>query len=278
MLKYSLFFALLISLMFISNSSSFASSVPDKVRTAIERDWQNQQQSISIFLNQEQPEQALHTDYNDKNVLGDGYAIYSLKNLATVQNDAYTANVLQFSGYVFNVEDQNGSKALAYAKQPPHYDTITHLASDPNFSDQSFKIPLEQAKQKIGYTSESKLINDEPHHIIALVTAKDGLEQLIFIEDSMLLNMKKFDIISFEEFMIKIRQADAIQAKFASNSTEPLSGAGVSYDRENTQKSSFITADWNIVSYSLIWKIGLIMIIIVATICYLTYCKSKHHR
>ncbi|MFD1886226.1 hypothetical protein [Paenibacillus wenxiniae] len=276
MLKVSLFSLMTILLMFISPLSILAASVPDEVRAAVERDLQNQQQSISILLNQEQSGQTIHTNRNTKNRLGDGYATYSLKNLATVQHDAYADDVLQFSGYVFIVEDQTGSRALAYAGQAPDYSTITQVASDPNFSDQSFKIPLEKAKQWIGYTSESKLIHDEPHHIVALVTPKDGLEQVIFVENSMLLNMQQFDIIPFKQFIIKIRQAEAEQAKFTTSSDEPLSGGSVSYIEAYTQQSSS-SAKQSMFPYFLFATLSVI-VIVVAVICYLIYHKRKQQR
>ncbi|WP_322903379.1 hypothetical protein [Paenibacillus campi] len=253
--------------------SIFASSVPESVRQSINNELQKQQQEINTFLNQDQ-QQATEKNHNQAYQLGDGYPVYIIKNATTVPNDAHSANALQFSGYLFIIEGEHGSKALAFAEQAPDYNTITQLSTEQHFADSNFKLPLEQAKKSIGYHSHSKLIYDPAHQVIALVTVKDRLEQVALVKNSTLNHMKQFEVLPFAKFMFNIRQAEAEQAKFVNDTHEPLSGGG-SDGGENRLSLSSSWTGLQMLPYLLFGGIAVTVIVVAGLLYYLIYRRRK---
>ncbi|WP_322903378.1 hypothetical protein [Paenibacillus campi] len=188
-----------ISFICLSLSVPADATTPENIKDALNKDlshWQQQMQTLTTHSKQATQTNTLSDDKTTSSYLGDGYAKYNINvsSYSASQNTYVSStnnSVLRFTGYVFLVEGKSGSTALAFADDPSDYKKITGLASSENFSDADFKIPMAKAKQFVGFNASSKLIYDEAHRIIALVTTTDQGEKVALLEASSPLGLKK---------------------------------------------------------------------------------------
>ncbi|WP_322923016.1 hypothetical protein [Paenibacillus campi] len=280
-----LLFATLIGLLTLP-LSVFASSVPEDVQ-------ENLQQNVSQWIPSLQRLTENSTTYNTQSLsdkeenqdhLGDGYAVYDIDLRRSATQSTYTAesdqDVLRFKGYMFIVEGQHGSKALAFAYSPPNYTEITRISSSENFSDADFKIPMAKAKQRIGFNATSKLLYDLAHQTIALVTTTDQGEHVALLQDSMLLGLKKYDVLSLHELIAKVRQVEAEQAQQASFTNEPTSGGGGGAVNSgggtgNVQAATEMFTSKLFTSQAFIWIVAGIIVVGLGIVYYVVYRKRK---
>lgn len=206
--------------------SVFASSIPSGIEGAIKEELKEQKTELDILTKNSKNNGIASKETDEKTELGDGYSVYMINTTNQVKNDVYDKsssldNFLQFNGYLFVVEGNNGSKAIAFADRAPDYDEITQFSTDTDFAEQ-----IEKAKSLIGYNKDSKVLYDGANQIVALITKKDGVQKVTLLKDSMLNNMKAFKIFSSEDFIAKIISSQEQRSKTTTISSEPVSGGG----------------------------------------------------
>lgn len=216
--------------------SAFASSIPSGIKESIQEDLQNQKKELDILTKNSKNNSITSNGTNEKTELGDGYSVYMINTSNQVKKDAYSESssldkFLQFNGYLFVVEGNNGSKAMAFADRAPDYNEITQFSTDTDFADQ-----IEKAKSLIGYNKGSKVIYDGANQIVALVTKKNDVQKVAVLKDSMLNNMNAFDVLSSEDFIAKIISSQEQRSKITTISSEPVSGGGTTNLPVNNEK------------------------------------------
>ncbi|WDF51388.1 hypothetical protein PQ460_02700 [Paenibacillus sp. KACC 21273] len=217
--------------------SAFASSIPSSIEGAIKEDLKNQKTELDILIKNSKNNSIVNKGTDQKTELGDGYSVYMINTANHVKNDVYNKsssldNFLQFNGYLFVIESNNRSKAIAFADRAPDYNEITQFSTDTDFANQ-----IKKAKSLIGYNKDSKVLYDGANQIVALVTKKDTVEKVALLKDSMLNNMNAFDVFNSEEFIAKIISSQEQRSKIAAISNEPVSGGGVTNLPINNESS-----------------------------------------
>ncbi len=271
-----------ILLILISPSSMSASPIPDSLNKSLNSDLQNQRQQIDILLNQDEPKHSLHTanETSTKYQLGDGYETYTIylpSNVASenLEFSSTDASLLRSVGYLFLIEKASLSVALAFTDNNSKNEEIIGVASSEDFSDADFKIPMEKAKQLVGFNSSSKLIYDEGHRTIALVAITDQGEKVAMLQDSSPLGLKRYDVLSFQELIEKVQHYEVEQSKMAYLNNEPTSGgAGGSSTGNGGAGNLQNLANTSTIS-PYIWSVSVIVLIGIGVLSYVIYRKRK---
>ncbi len=259
-----------------------ASSVPQDVEENLQQNLSTWIPSLQRLTNDqaETNKQGLAAKNEAEDHLGEGYAVYDIDLRNSVTKDTYPLSpedMLRFKGYMFTVEGQNGSKALAFAYSPPNYTEITRISSSEEFSDADFKIPMEKAKKLVGFNTTSKLLYDLAHQTIALVTTTDKGQQVALLEDSMLLGLKKYDVLSLTELIDKVRNIESEQAQNASINNEPTSGGGGGSATGNGGAGNLQNAANSSAISPYIWSVSVIVLIGIGVLTYVIYRKRKKY-
>jgi len=267
-----------------------SSTVPKDIQDALSRDLENWQTQLQLLLNDSTKDiqkNKIMSEKSPPNYLGEGYAIYSIYLSSSLPSNTYITstneNLLRFTGYLFSVESAAGSIALAFTDHTSDNRKIIRLASSDNFSDNDFKLPMQKAQQLVGFNASSKLIYDEGHRTVALVTITDQGEQVAMLKDSSPLDLKQYDVLSFQELIIKVDNYEAQQIQMASSSTELLLGGGDGSpgfnDRIINVQDSLSTRSSPIsINRPLSWMIVVIFIIGFVILYYFIYRKRKISR
>lgn len=216
---------------------TFASSIPSGIERSIKEELQEQKTELDLLTKNSKNNSIASKGTEQQTELGNGYSVYMINTANHVKNDVYDKSSslddsLQFNGYLFVIEGNKGSKAIAFADRAPDYDKITQFSTDTDFADQ-----IEEAKNLIGYNKNSKVLYDGANQIVALVTKKDEVQKVVLLKDSMLNNMNAFDIFSSEDFITKIILSQEQRSKIATISNEPVSGGAVTNLPVNNEKT-----------------------------------------
>ncbi len=271
---------LLISFVCLPLSAEASSNLPQDVKESINKDFANWQTQLQTLTNDSTTDTQKNTLSGEKKLssLGAGYAKYNinLSSSSVSQNTYITSsnkNLLRFTGYVFLVEGINGSNALAFTEDTGNRQEIIGLASSEDFSDADFKIPIEKAKQLVGFNSSSKLIYDEGHRTIALVTITDQGEKVAVLQDSSPLGLKRYDVLSFQELIEKVQDYEAEQSKIAYLNNEPTSGGGGSSSTGNGGAGNLQNVANSSTVPPYIWIVS--VIVLIGFVSHVIYRKRK---
>jgi hypothetical protein len=262
MLKKFIFFGVSCLLSLSLSLPVFAQSVPEDIESAITQDLKKSEKQISKLINMDKNTKSIQSDSMNPSIEG-SYPVYFL----SVNSDTYTPdlnNYLNFDGYLFEVADESGSNlGLAFTDESVNYSEIVQMSTDTDFSSQ-----IATAKTLVGYTENSKLIYDLAYRVVALVTPQEDAVKVVMLRDSNLNSLNQYEVYDFEDFINKIKTAQAKRMQEASrlDTNEPVSGGGTG-----------ITSDDPSSGNTLIFLISTFAVIVAGTVSFIFIRSRKKH-
>lgn len=230
----------------------FAQSVPEDIESAITQDLKKSEKQIS----------EIQSGNMNPSIEG-SYPVYFL----SVNADTYTPdldNYLNFDGYLFEVADDGGSNlGIAFTDKSVNYSEIVQMSTDTDFSSQ-----MATAKTLVDYTENSKLIYDMAYRVVALVTPEEDSVKVVMLRDSSLNSLHQYEVYDFEDFINKIKTAQAKRMQEAAqlDTNEPVSGGGTGMTSDDPSSSN-----------TLIFLIGVFAVIVAGTVSFIFIRSRKKH-